>query len=80
MPGIVSVSSTHTCPLSSSSSSVGGGEWCFRLRGVVCAAGAVLVEMIPGDRLGVEGGNRVDVDWADGPVLSSGRPDVNQME
>ena len=57
-----------------------GAEWCFRLRGVACVAGAVLVEVIPCDRLGVEGGNGVDVDWGDEPVLSSGGPDMNQME
>ena len=58
---------------------MGGGEWCFLLRGVACAVGAVLVEVIPSDRLGIEGENGADVDWADGPVLSNGGPDVNQM-
>ena len=42
--------------MSSSSSSVDGGEWCFRLRGVARAAGAVLVLAIPCDRFWVEGG------------------------
>ena len=71
LPGIVSVSSTRTWPLSSSSSGMGGGEWCFCLRGVMYAAGAVLVEVIPSDRLGIEGEVGADVDWADGSVLSS---------
>ena len=61
LPRIVSVSLTCTWPLSSSSSSVGGGEWCFLLRGVVCAVGAGLVEAIPSDRLGIEGESGTDV-------------------
>ena len=42
--------------MSSSFSSVDGGEWCFRLRGVARAAGAVLVLAIQCDRFWVEGG------------------------
>ena len=71
------VSSTCTRKLSSSLSGVGGGEWCFLLRGVTCVAGSVHVEAIPSDRLGIRCARGADVDWADVTVVSSGGPDVN---
>ena len=76
---IDAVSSTCIRPLLFSSFCVGGGDWCFLLRGVVCAVGAVHVVAMSSDRLGIRGVSGVDVDWADGTVWSTGGPDVNQM-
>ena len=58
---------------------MGGGELCFLLRGVACAAGAVHVETMPSDQIGIKRVSGADVDWADGTVWSSGGSDVNQM-
>ena len=49
------------------------------MRGVACAAGAVHFEAMLSDRIRITGVSGVDVDWADGTVLSSGGLKVNQM-
>ena len=56
-----------------------GGEWCFRLRGVARAAGAVRVLATPCDRVGVEGGGVAAGARSGESVWSSGGPGVNQM-
>ena len=56
------VSSFCIGSLSSSSSGVGGGEWCFLLRGVACAAGVLHVETMPSDQIGIKGVSGADVD------------------
>ena len=56
-----------------------GGDWCFRLRGLARAAGAVLVLAIPCDWFWIGGGDAADGARCDGSVCSSGGPDVNQI-
>ena len=73
------VSSFCIGSLLSSSSGVDGGEWCFLLRGVACAARAVHVETMPSDQIRMKSVSGASVDWADGAVWSSGGSDVNQM-
>ena len=58
---------------------MGEGEWCFLLRVVACAAGAVHVEALPSVGLRIRRVSGADVVLADGTVWSSGRSDVNQM-
>ena len=65
--------------MSSSFPSVGGGDWCFRLRGLARAAGAVLVLATPCVCVGVEGGGVAAGARSIESVWSSGGPDVNQM-
>ena len=64
---------------SSFSSAVGVGKWYFLLRVLACAAGAVHVETISSVGFGIRGVREADVMLANGPVWSSGGPDVNQM-
>ena len=65
---------------SSSSSAVGAGKWYFLLRVLACATGVVHVEAMPSVGRGIRGVSGADVMLANGPVWSSGGPDVNQMD
>ena len=65
--------------MSSSFPSVVGGDWCFRLRGVARAAGAVPVLATPCVCVGVEGGGVAAGARSGESVWSSGGPDVNQI-
>ena len=63
----------------SSSSAVGLGKWYFLLRVLACATGAVHVEAMSSVGLGIRDVREADFMLANGPVWSSGGPDVNQM-